>query len=113
MNCSIVRPMSWGKLDSATWAHIIDNIAKGESFGIWHGRWCERPPTWVEGKCALRVKVGKKRKLVRGTLTLEYEGFDEGGETYSLVFTPTKPRILTKRLHSALYEHINDHKELT
>lgn len=51
---------------------------------------------WPTGRCALRVKVGKKRKLVLGTLSEEYEGFDEGGESYSLIFTPLRPRVLSR-----------------
>ena len=85
----------WGNLDATTWKTIHSLIAKGESFGIWNGRHRDMPG-WRMEKCSLRVKVGKKRKLVKGRLEERYEGFDDGGETYSIEFFPSKPRVLGK-----------------
>lgn len=107
-NVQIVRIHNgWGELSSDTWAVIHHCIARGESFGIWNGYWNQAPDIKT-GRCRLKVKVGKRRKLIAGTITLEYEGRgSDDGETYSYRFHP-KPRVLTRNLHSRLYEHIND-----
>lgn len=91
---TFVKPCDWGTFCPETWAQILLLISRGESFGIWNGRFREMP--WPTGRCALRVKVGKKRKLVLGTLSEEYEGFDGGGEIYSLIFTPNRPRVFSR-----------------
>ncbi len=88
-NRQIISLKSWGTLDSEKWAIIHEYIAKGEEFGVWNGLFRDIP--WVSGKCSLKVKVGKKRKLVKGILTLC------GGrcDYYGLIFTP-RARKLTK-----------------
>lgn len=88
MNAPIVTVRSWGQLCPKTWTYIHECIAKGKSFRIWCGNFHEIP--WPTGKCSLKVKVGKKRKLVRGHLNQH----SEGREDYVLVFTPTRARIL-------------------
>lgn len=85
----------WGILNADTWKRILSYLAKGESIGIWYGRRRDMPK-WNTGKCSLRVKVGKKRKLVKGQLSETYEGFDDGGETYGFEFAPNKPRSFIK-----------------
>lgn len=82
----------WGKLDADTWKSIHAIIASGDGVGVWSGRHREKP-NWHIGKCSLRVKVGKKRKLVKGRLKERYEGFDDCGEIYSIEFIPSKPRV--------------------
>lgn len=82
----------WGTLDTDTWKRIHGILARGEAVGLWNGRHRDTP-SWAIGKCSLRVKVGKKRKLVKGYLTHNYEGFDDGGESYSIDFTPNRPRV--------------------
>lgn len=107
---AIVSPLSWGSpIGESGWAHIINHIARGETFSLWSGYFYERP-NWREGVVSLRVKVGKKRKLVRGRLWLDSNGHDAEDELYSFEFKPIKPRILTRHLHPALYEYINDRK---
>lgn len=87
----IVRPR--GKLSRETWEMILDDIKKGQTFDIWSGSFSEIPNKWADGKCSLRVKVGKKRKLVCGKIALRADGFDdEGTDCYLIEFTPNRPR---------------------
>lgn len=80
---------------------ILFYIAKGKDFGIWCGRWLDRP-NWKVGSVSLKLSVGKRKRLIRGTLSLEYEGIDNDGEIYSYMFLPKqrtfslKDRIQTR-----------------
>lgn len=81
---------------------VLDRIAKGESFGIWFGPSRELPDNLVvkgtrwEGKASLRIKVGKRRKLVVGTISYDYEtDRSEWVEMCNVIFTP-KPRVFKK-----------------
>lgn len=99
----------WRTLDSDAWALIRHSIAKGETIGVWNGYWRDRPEKVVEGKCSLKVKVGKRWKLVRGVITLDSHGHDGDGQDYCrLLFHPNKPRILSRKLHPAVYQYITD-----
>lgn len=100
MKNPIVRVHAWMKRHE--WADILRSIAKGDRVFVWHGYMREVP--YPDGKCALRVRVGKKTKLVRGRIELESDGWDDLGDYYSLYFYPNKPRVLTKRLYAWMYE---------
>ena len=84
---------SWGS-DSATPDCVIDLISQGKSFDIWCGYHKDIP--WADGKCSLRVKVGKKRKLVSERIETHRNGWDDSGDYYALEFTPSHARKLRK-----------------
>lgn len=71
---------------------ILVYIAKGKDFQIWCGCWRDRP-NWKEGSVSLKLTVGKRKRLIRGTLSLEYEG-GLYEELYSYMFFP-KPRTFS------------------
>ena len=78
---------------SKVWHTIHEHIANGSLFPIWHGQWDNQPKTWIEGPAVLVVKVGKKKKLVRGFL----ERIGTGQDFIEWAFIP-RPRALTKEL---------------
>jgi len=89
-NRAIVKPKSWGILNKETWANIRAALISDGYVSIWYGLYHEIPKTWAEGKVSLFLKVGKKRKLIPGRLSLESSGFDDNGDWYNLIFTCNK-----------------------
>lgn len=47
------------------------------------------PCNYIEGKCRLSVKVGKKRKLVKGVVSVEEYDCPETGPQYVYTFKPS------------------------
>jgi hypothetical protein len=88
----IVNFRSWGKIDSKTWDYILEQLMNGKPVGIWSGHYPDIPKDWVIGKCSLRVKVGKKRKLVCGRIAIWADGYDDVGDCYVIEFTPSRIR---------------------
>ena len=73
--------------------YTAHRVLAGERVTLWYGQWyaSNRPydmDHWVEGKASMRIKVGKKRKLVTGRLQFNSEGRDE----YSWTFVPNRAR---------------------
>lgn len=72
---------------------LLASIALGRSFGIQNGHHGSQPKSWREGPASLKLSVGKRKRLIRGTLSVEYEGRgSDDRESYSWIFTP-KPRV--------------------
>lgn len=99
----------WGDLHTREdWLPILDYIAAGTAFGVWNGTLNDCPKGWQEGmRVALRVKVGKKRKLVRGRIHFEFDYCDRHNfkDYYRCLFTPTRARNLRhRRLEIAVVE---------
>ncbi len=96
------------KMDT-TVTDILMSLAKGEEFMVWCGRHHETPQTWVAGPATLVVKVGRKKRLIRGQFREGYEGHDDGGETYSFYFTANKKRTfpLEQRVSQRLHDPRN------
>ena len=95
----IVNLSSWGEMDKSDWMIVYEYLSSGKEFVI-KSFSSNDEYKWNDGKASLKIKDGKKRKLIPGRIWLEECGFDdESGITkYVTVFQPNKP--LSRNLHS-------------
>lgn len=80
---------------STSVSDLLCSIAKGEEIMVWCGRHNETPKTWVSGPATLIIKVGRKKRMIRGKLREGYEGHGDDGETYSFYFTANSKRVFS------------------
>ena len=98
-----------GSMCKDDWDHILRQIAAGNPIEIAYGyvnitnpqspNMIKDLPAWKEGRASLKVKTGKKRKLVCGRLTkvdLGISLFYTTEKLWAWSFKPMKPRELRR-----------------
>jgi hypothetical protein len=90
----IISMNSWGQMNPSKWEVIREKIANGETFEVQRDTFENIKA--IDGKASLKIKVGKKRKLVTGKIKLESIGMSLNGEqNVAAMFTPNNPRTFS------------------
>lgn len=101
----IVRVVNgWGSLTRSAIDRILDLLEQGEEVSIWNGYHFEMPKNWVDGPCSLKLRVGKRKRLIKGRITTLSDGWDDGGDNYNIVFRPNQPKVFKNRVISKVME---------
>lgn len=83
---------------------ILNLVENGQDVAVWNGHYHEMPKKLVSGPCSLKVRVRKRNRLIKGTLSIWGDGYDDQGDLYVAYFTPKRPRVFNVRVVALVME---------